>query len=146
MSSDFIVGFKYKIIQVYCQKYTKNGVLSVVFKYKIDSIFVMMSIHHSDKIFCESNISLLQEHLTHTKKSRCMLAISMLLTPGTFLMSQGAVRDFWKLRIAWEYDGLRDFRESRECLKKKKWNKKIIAKILFFFFFFQHPPQSPWTP
>ena len=64
-----------------------------------------------------------------------MLAISMVCAPGTFLMSQGAVRDFWKLRIAWEYAGLREFRESRECLKKKKWNKKIIAKILFFFFF-----------
>ena len=65
-----------------------------------------------------------------------MLAISMVCAPGTFLMSQGAVRDFWKLRIAWEYYGLREFRESRECLKKKKWNKKIIiAKILFFFFF-----------
>ena len=50
-------------------------------------------------------------------------------------MSQGVVRDFLKLRIAWEYYGLREFRESRECLKKKKWNKKIIAKILFFFFF-----------
>ena len=64
-----------------------------------------------------------------------MLAISMVCAPGTFLMSQGVVRDFWKLRITWEYDGLRDFRESRECLKKKKWNKKIIAKILFFFFY-----------
>ena len=59
----------------------------------------------------------------------------MLLTPGTFLMSQGAVRDFWKLRIAWEYYGLRESRESRECLKKKKKKKKNIAKILFFFFF-----------
>ena len=49
-------------------------------------------------------------------------------------MSQGAVRDFQRVRIAWEYYGLREFRESRECLKKKKWNKKIIAKILFFFF------------
>ena len=64
-----------------------------------------------------------------------MLAISMVCAPGTFLMSQGVVRDFLKFRIAWEYYGLREFRESRECLKKKKWNKKIIAKILFFFFF-----------
>ena len=64
-----------------------------------------------------------------------MLAISMVCAPGTFLMSQGVFRDFQKLRIAWEYYGLREFRESRECLKKKKWNKKIIAKILFFFFF-----------
>ena len=86
----------------------------------------------------------------------------MVLTPGTFLMSQGAVRDFQRVRIAWEYYGLREFRESRECLKKKKWNKKIIAKILFFFFFStpsleslkslnaycvpanQTPPKSPW--
>ena len=74
-----------------------------------------------------------------------MLAISMLLTPGTFLMSQGVVRDFWKLRIAWEYYGLREFRESRECLKKKKWNKKIIAKS-FLLFYFNTLPGLPEIP
>ena len=80
--------------QIVITKCNKISRVSMVFKYKIDSIFDMMSIHRSDKIFCESNISLLQEHLTHTKKSRCMLAISMLLTPGTFLMFQGVFRDF----------------------------------------------------
>ena len=61
-----------------------------------------------------------------------ILSTSMIFTPGTFLMSQGVVRDFQGVWLAWGYAGLR---ESRECVKKKKWNKKIIAKILFFFFF-----------
>ena len=78
-----------------------------------------MTILHAVKIFV-SQTYLFYKNDSHThKKSRCMLAISMVCAPGTFLMSQGAVRDFWKLRIAWEYAGLREFRESRECVKTK---------------------------
>ena len=69
MSSDFIVGFKYKIIQVYCQKYTKNGEfagLSVVSSIKQIGYFYNLYIECRQD-FRESNSTALLR-TTHEKK------------------------------------------------------------------------------
>ena len=87
--------------------------------------------------FRESNSTALLR-TTHEKKFRCMLAISMLLTPGSLGSRQGLFETSNSMGIRWA----QGVQGVQGVSKKEKWNKKIIAKILFFFFF-QHPPQSP---